>query len=35
MVEGIAFYVLYKSRLMLIPCKADDFGLFKELPNEI
>ena len=30
MVEGIAFYGLYKSRLLIIPCKADDFCLFKK-----
>ena len=35
MVEGIAFYALYKSRVLTIPCKADDFCLFKELPDEI
>ena len=35
MVEGIAFYALYKSRVLLIPCKADDFCLFIELPDEI
>ena len=28
MVEGIAFYALHKSRVLLIPCKADDFCLF-------
>ena len=27
MVEGIAFYALYKSRV-LVPCKPDDFCLF-------
>ena len=27
MVEGIAFYALYKSRVLVIPCK-DDFCLF-------
>ena len=25
MVKGIAFYALYKSRVLIIPCKADDF----------
>ena len=28
-VEGIAFYALYKSRVLQIPCKADGFCLFK------
>ena len=32
MVEGIAFYALYKSRVLIIPCKADDFCLFIGLP---
>ena len=27
-VEGIVFYGLYKSRVLIIPCKADDFCLF-------
>ena len=35
MVEGIAFYALHKSRVLIIPCKADDFCLFIELPDEI
>ena len=35
MVEGIAFYALYKSRVLVIPCKADDFCLFIGLPDEI
>ena len=35
MVEGIAFYALYKSRVLIIPCKADDFYLFIGLPDEI
>ena len=35
MMERIAFYALYKSRLLIIPCKADDFCLFIGLPNEI
>ena len=28
MVEDIAFYVLYKSRVLIIRCKAIDFCLF-------
>ena len=35
MVEGIAFYALYKSRVLIMPCKADDFCLFIRLPDEI
>ena len=35
MVKGIAFYVLYKSRVLIIPYKADDSSLFIELPDEI
>ena len=35
MVKGIAFYALYKLRVLIIPCKADDFRLFIELPDEI
>ena len=35
MVEGIAFYALYKSRVLIISCKAEDFCLFIGLPNEI
>ena len=27
MVEGIAFYALYKSRVLKLSCKADDFCL--------
>ena len=34
-VEGIAFYALHKSRVRIIPCKADDFCLFIGLPDEI
>ena len=34
MVEGIAFYALYKSRVLIIPCKADDSCLFIGLPDE-
>ena len=36
MVEGIAFYALHKSRvLIIVPCKADGFCLFIGLPDEI
>ena len=35
MVEGIAFYNLYKSRVLIIPCKVDDFCLFMGLTDEI
>ena len=35
MVEGIAFYALNKSRVLIILCKADDFCLFIKLPDEI
>ena len=35
MVEDIAFYALYKSRVLIIPCKADEFCLFIGLPDEI
>ena len=35
MVEGIAFYALYKSRVLIITYKADDFCLFIGLPNKI
>ena len=35
MVEGIAFFAVYKSRVLIIPCKPDDFSLFIELPDEI
>ena len=35
MMEGIAFYVPHKSRVLIIPCKADDFCLFIELPDKI
>ena len=34
MVKGIAFYALYKSRMLIIPCKADDFCLFIVQPDE-
>ena len=32
-VEGIVFYALYKSRVLVIPCKADNFCLFIGLPD--
>ena len=35
MVEGIAFFALHKSKVLIIPCKADDFCLFIGLPDEI
>ena len=35
MVEGIGFYFLYKSRVLIIPCKANNFCLFIGLPDEI
>ena len=35
MVEDIVFYTLYKLRVQIIPCKADDFCLFIGLPDEI
>ena len=35
MVEGTAFYALYKLRVLIVPCKADDFCLFIGLPDEI
>ena len=35
MQEGIAFYALHKSRVLIIPCKADGFCLFIGLPDEI
>ena len=35
MVEGIAFYALYKSRVLKIPCKPNVFCLFIGLPDEI
>ena len=35
MVEGIAFYALYKSRVLIMPCIADNFCLFIGLPHEI
>ena len=33
MVEGIVFYALYKSTVLIIPCKADDSCLFIGLPG--
>ena len=35
MVESIAFYALYKSTALKIPCKVDVFCLFIGLPDEI
>ena len=35
MVEGIAFYASHKSRVLIIPYKADVFCLFIRLPDEI
>ena len=35
MEEGIVFYTLYTSRVLIIPCKADDSCLFIGLPDEI
>ena len=35
MVKRIAFCALYKSRVLIIPCKAHDFCLFIALPDEI
>ena len=35
MVEGIAFYAPYKSRMLIIPYKADEFCVFIGLPDEI
>ena len=35
MVEGIVFYTLNKSRVLIILCKADIFCLFIGLPDEI
>ena len=34
MVEGNAFYEFYKLRVLIIPCKLDDFRLFIGLPDE-
>ena len=33
--RGIAFYALHKSRVLIIPCKANGFCLFMGLPEEI
>ena len=33
MVEGIVFYALYKSAVLIIPCKVDDSCLFIGLPG--
>ena len=35
MMEGFSFYALYKSRMLLILCNADDFCSFLKLPEEI
>ena len=35
MVEGIAFYALYKSIVLIISCKTDNSCLFIVLPDEI
>ena len=35
MMEGIAFYALFKSKVLIIPYEADDFCLFIGLPDEI
>ena len=35
MVEDIAFYALYKSRVLIVACKADDSCLFIRLPDDI
>ena len=35
MVEVIAFYALYKSRVLIMPCKANDVCLFIGIPDEI
>ena len=35
MVEDFVFYTLYKSRVLIIACKADDFYSFIGLPDEI
>ena len=29
MLEGIVFYALYKSRVLIIPCKADDLFIYR------
>ena len=35
MLEGIAFYAVHKSKVLIISCKAFDFCLFIGLPDEI
>ena len=35
MVDGIAFYMLHKSRVLIIFCTAAEFCLFIGLPVEI
>ena len=35
MVEGIAFYAQYQSRVLIISCKEDDFCLFIGPPDAI
>ena len=35
MVEGIEFYALYKSKVLIIPSKEDDSCLFIGLTDEI
>ena len=35
MEEGIALYALYKSKVLIKPCRVDDFCLFIGLPDEI
>ena len=35
MVDVVAFYARYKSRVLIIPSKADDFCLFIAVPDEI
>ena len=35
MVEDYAFYALYKSRVLIIPSKANDFCLLIGLPDDI
>ena len=34
MVDGIAFYAQYKSRVLIIHSKTDDFSLFIEQKNQ-
>ena len=35
MVKDIAFYALYESRVLIVPCKVNEFCLFTELADEI